>query len=156
MTALAVMLAVAIVPTGNMSTDLGMLIIPGMPAWCAFSPTDPDMVYGQNRVSMVYSEIILLGSLSIRLIEMSTTIKRVSGGSLKIALPRLSRRFLGRLCRKLQKSHTGTQALVMPLVVSALAILISMQSALDFLGSGACGVCGSSVTLLFLLVLIYT
>lgn len=152
MTSLVVMLAVAIVPTENMSIYLDQF---KMPAWCAFSPTDPEMMLGVNRVSMIYSEIILLGGLSIRLVEMSTTLKRLSGGSLKIALGRSSQRVLGRLCGKLQKSHKGPQALLVPLVVFSLTFLISMENALDFLGSDACGVCDNSITLLFLLVLIY-
>lgn len=105
---------------------------------------------------MMYSEVILLGGLSVRLIEMSTTIKRLWGGPPRDVLGRLWRRFLGRLCEKLQTSYTGTQAFFLPLVVFSLAFLISMQAVLDFFGTDTCGVSGTRAVCAILLTLMYT
>lgn len=114
-------------------------------------------LFGFNGTPMLYSEIVLLGGLFVRLIEMSTTVKRLWGGSPRTTLGRLWRRYLGLLCEKLQRSYKGTQAFSLPLVVFSLAFLISMQAILDFFGSDTCGVSGTRVLcVVSLLVLMYT
>lgn len=153
MTALAVMLAVAIVPTGLSTSrrppqnEEGSIPL-GIPARCAFDFIDSDYLDIQkNGLPMALSEVILLGGLLIRFIEMSSTMTRLSGKFLWTALGRLWRRFLTWLCEKLQGSPRPVQVLLIPLVLSSLVSLVSMQALLDFLRSDICGVCDTHVVL---------
>lgn len=150
MTGLGVLLAAAIVPTGIPSEMMAFKA----PAKCVFDAINPRAflsrdysiswygIYMMNwdGISMVFSEIILLGGLSIRLLEMSTTIKRVSRGSLRILLGSIWRIPLVWSCEKLQQSPRLVRALFIPLTVFFLATLVSIQSILDLLGSDICGV----------------
>ena len=81
-----------------------------------------------------------LGGLAVRLMGMSITIQRLSMASPGTVLGRPGRRFLTSLCDKLRRSHRGTQAFFLPLVVFSLVCLTSIQAMLDFCASDACGV----------------
>lgn len=138
MTSLVVMLAVAIVTT---SIELEWEM-PGleMPARCAYDPAGWWMYYTGDPVTMVVSVVILLGGFLIRLVEMSSTVKRLSGGSLRTAIGKPGRRALVWLCKRLERYPRWAQALFIPLVPFSLAFLVMIQTVLDFLGSDACGV----------------
>lgn len=134
MTSLVVMLAVAIVATGAGEDALLM------PAKCAYNHAGYWMYSSGNAIPMIFSNVIPLGGFLIRLIEMSSTVKRLSGGSLRTAIGKLWRRSLVWLCKKLGKAPRWAQVLFTPLVPLSLAFLVSMQVVLDFLASDSCGV----------------
>jgi hypothetical protein len=151
MTGLAVMLAVAIAPTGvsQATRHSEAPKIPEIPAKCAFTSIDS---YEHVRAdsgsqgSMILSEILLLGGLSIRLIEMSSIIERFSGSSLKTYIGKIWRKSLFLSCEKLQSSRRWVQIVFIPLVLFSLTYLISMQALLDFFKTDLCGVSNHSVT----------
>lgn len=135
MTGLAITLSVGIIFTGISN------IHPAMPAKCAFTTVSPRRILPAETITMVFSEIILLGGLLIRLLEISSTIsRRSSKGSLRAGLGKPARRVLVRFAEKLQRSSRPSRALFTPLVVFFLAFLITVQTVLDALVSHICGV----------------
>lgn len=133
MTVLVVMLAVAMVPTG-------VYLQSPMPARCAYDPAGYWMYVTGKSITMIISDVMLLGGFLIRLIEMSSTVKRLSGGSLRTAIGRPGRRSLAWVCKWLGRSPRWAQALFIPLVPFSLAFLVMIQTVLDYLGSDICGV----------------
>lgn len=147
MTGLAIMLAAAIVPTAfpressPISAKCVLIII--RTGALKYWQDDYGFTISQLEgfmISMVFSEFILLGGLSIRLLEMSSVIRRLSKGSLRAVLGRLCRKPLIWVCGKLQQLSKPVQALFIPLVIFSLAFLVSIQAILDFLGPDICGV----------------
>jgi hypothetical protein len=133
MTGLVAMLAVAIVATG-------VRVESPMPAKCAYDPAGYWMYTSDEDIPMIISDVILLGGFLIRLAEMSSIVKRLSGGSLRTAIGKPGRRALAWLCKRLGRSPRWVQALFIPLVPFSLAFLVMIQAVLDFLGSDICGV----------------
>lgn len=133
MTSLAVMLAIATVTTT-------IQLESQMPARCAYDPAGWWMYATGDPVTMILSLVILIGGFLIRLIELSSTVKWLSGGSLRTAIGRPGRRSLVKLCKRLERSPRWAQALFIPVVPFSLAFLIMLQTFLDFLGSDICGV----------------
>lgn len=141
MTALAIMLVVGIIPTGATA----MLTVP---ARCLFdsmgdfeNPTYhgdwrnfSGLMVSKGKPSMAFSEIVILGGLLNRLLDMSAIMRRLTR-LVRTALGRLFRVALIWSCNKLQSSPKLAQALFIPLVVFSLALLISMQGVLDFFRS---------------------
>lgn len=143
MTGLAVMLGVAIVPTGTSGPHAPA----ALPAKYTFNTEDsiPSTMKEDYIVDymapMIVSEVILLGGLLVRLLEMpSATWWRSGGSSLKAVLERLWRNLLVWSCQKLQSSSKVAQALFIPLVVFSLAFFISVQAILDFFRADVSGV----------------
>lgn len=149
MTGLAIMLATGIVLTGIWNPE------PSMPVRCVFALVKPGLFPYGELITMILSEIILLGGLLIRLLEISSRIRRVSRGSLRTALGSPWRKFLDWCCKKLQQSSKRSRKFFTPLVVFSLVYLISVQAVLDVMVSYICGVSWTAASAIWMLTLMY-
>lgn len=135
MTGLALMLAVGIIPTGYGSSGGG-----GAPIICLFKY----YLYQFNidmGLAMVVSEIMLLGALVIRLVQMFSATRKLSSFCLS-TLGRIWRAALVWCCGKLQRSHRCVQAIFLPAVALALGLSLSIQCLSDTVRSRIFGVSG--------------
>lgn len=144
---LALMVALAIIPTGvpvsmdpSEDDQVDQKVTLGMPARCALSCINPEIFDFEDGTMMLLSEIILLGALCARLLGIFSSIE---GFSIRPILGRLWRRPLLWSCDRLQSSSKRAQALLLPPLVLHLSAGISMKATLDIIGSDVGGVGGA-------------
>lgn len=150
MISLAIMLAVAMVPTGSTCWYTWTGNFPEKPAMCCFNKEAMYLAYGSTGVSMIISEVIILGGFIVRAIRMFRETK-YPNFMLRFTPGRLWRDALIWSCRKLETLSKWAQASLLPLTVILLAILVSMQSLLDFMESDIWGVSGLLSTACYLI-----
>ncbi|KAE8365057.1 hypothetical protein BDV27DRAFT_157254 [Aspergillus caelatus] len=137
MSGLAIMLTISLTAMGKVT---GYLKDMAIPIACYFK-AGPDAL-GNNPAQvfiMLVSEILLLGGLVTRFIQMSPTAMDFSRSILKSS-GRLWVKSLVWACQRLESSSKFVQAISFPLVVFSLASLCLVRFLLQFLGSAICGV----------------
>lgn len=138
MTGLAVMLAVGIASTGDSRFIRSDGYIAQAPALCLFDIHDYSFSW-QESCTMLISEIMLIGGLIVRVVQMFPASKKICSAFLAGSLIRW-RAALVWCCGKSQKSCRCVQTVSLSLVTLALAVSLSVQSILDFVRSRIFGV----------------
>lgn len=154
MVGLAVMLAIGLLPTGSSSVSnfspSGIMLTAGdkkvmaTPAICFFNLGDFHLSVEGLGFYVIFSEILLVGGLLLRLIQFSTASRRLAFTILRTVPGNLWRKTLVWTSGKLQGSPKSAQMLFLPAVSLSLVIFVALQSVLDYLGSDICGVGGQS------------
>lgn len=132
MTGLAIMLAIGILPSGF------EFISNSKPIACAWEMGTYQLDV-LNGPYMIMSEIILIGGLAVRVVQMFSTTRRLCSSFFE-TIRLLWRAVLVWRCRKLQELHRFVQAVFLPSVIFALAFSVSMQCLVGFLCSRLFGV----------------
>lgn len=139
MAILAILLAVAMIPTGSTCWYTWTGKHPESPAVCCFRRESLSLAYKGSGVSMIISEIIILGGFVIRTICLIPK-RKYPNALLNLAPGKLWRKYLLYLCGKLHTSSKVMQAFLQPMVIISMAISIPMQCLVDFLESDIWGV----------------
>ncbi|KAK6814567.1 hypothetical protein RU639_009398 [Aspergillus parasiticus] len=136
MSGLAIMLTIGLTAMGKVT---GYLKDMSMPISCYFNAGLDALVNNPTQVFiMLVSEILVLGGLMTRLVQMSPTTTDFSR-SLSRSLEDLWVKGLVWACARLESSSTFVQSIFFPLVAFSLSILCLVRCLLQFLGSAICG-----------------
>ncbi|KAE8316470.1 hypothetical protein BDV41DRAFT_573754 [Aspergillus transmontanensis] len=136
MSGLAIMLTIGLTAMGKVT---GYLKDMSMPISCYFNAGLDALVNNPAQVFiMLVSEILVLGGLMTRLVQMSPTTTDFSR-SLSRSLEDLWIKGLVWACARLESSSTFVQSIFFPLVAFSLSILCLVRCLLQFLGSAICG-----------------
>lgn len=157
MAGLTVMLAIGILPTGSSSVlyygdstspfTIDEQAVLATPARCFFDLKNLELNTQGLAIYVIFSEIILLGGLLVRLIGLHPASRRFSRTLFRTIPGGLWKKGLLWTCGKLQLSSKSAKVLVLPLVVLSLVIFVAIQALLDFLCSEICGVSNDAFSL---------
>lgn len=141
MSGLAIMLAVGMVPNGMSGASVTGVHV--LPVHCVFKfLLDNSHYSGYNKYTLaplVVSEMLILGGLVFRLVQMHKTAMDFSRAVLK-SIRNLWIKSLVWACEQLESFPRFVQAIFIPLVVFSFVIFISTRCILHFLGSSISGV----------------
>lgn len=141
MSGLAIMLAVGMVPNWISPPVIGANVLPMHCVFKSLLSSSPRPAYYEQETlgPLIISEMLILGGLIFRLIQMHKTTMDFSRAVLK-SVRNLWIKSLVWACEQLEPSPRFVQAISIPLVVFLFVIFISTRCFLHFLGSSISGV----------------